>query len=130
MLFRSGTGDVTFYGAFAISMSVTKLSTLVIPEKSTASISSLPDDKTIRFFPNPVKDEMTVYFSLQNSERIGITVFDITGKKLYTLLDEVLPSGSNKKSFDLRSILPSGIYFVTLSNGSTLNISKKIVLGL
>jgi len=71
---------------------------------------------------------MTVSFLLQNSERIDISVYDITGKKLHTLFNDVLPSGIGKKLFDLRGLLPSGIYFVTLSNGSTTNVSKKVVL--
>lgn len=124
----AGTGPVTFYGAFAISMSSTKLSTLTIPEKAPTSISNISDDQGIKIFPNPVKSEMTVSLLIQNSERINISISDMTGKKLCTLLDEILPPGPLQKSFDLRNLLPSGIYFVTLSNGSNINVSKKVVL--
>jgi hypothetical protein len=124
----AGTGAVTFYGAFAISQSSTKLSTLVVAEKNTTLIYPLSNEMKCQFFPNPVRDEMSIFFSLQNSERISILIYDISGKEIKTLLDEVVPSGLVKRSFKLRDLLPSGIYFVTLSNGSTIVFSKKIIL--
>ena len=124
----AGTGSVTFYGAFAVTQSATKLSTLIIPEKTTTFISNISDETQFRIFPNPVKGEMTVSFSLQNFEAIDISVCDITGNKRNTLFNGMLPPGPIKKSFDLHNLLPSGIYFITLSNGSTINVSKKVVL--
>ena len=124
----AGTGPVTFYGAFAVSQAVTNLSTLIIQEKTTSSIENSLNEGSFRLFPNPVKDLVTASFSIQNEENINLSIYDITGKKLLTLFNDILPAGSIQKSFDLRNLLPSGIYFVTLSNGRTINISKKVVL--
>lgn len=124
----AGTGPVTFYGAFAVSQASTNLSTLIIQEKTTSSIENPLNDVVFRVFPNPVMDMVSASFYIQNEENITLSIYDVTGKKILTIFNEILPAGSTQKSFDLRNLLPSGIYFVTLSNGSTINISKKIVL--
>jgi hypothetical protein len=57
---------------------------------------------------------------------VSLKVFDVLGKEVATLINDVKPAGSYEVQFDA-SNLPSGIYFYKLSAG-TFTETKKMVL--
>jgi hypothetical protein len=72
--------------------------------------------------PNPFKPNTTVHFSLANTERVSISVYDVSGALVRQLVDETMPSGSHQASWDGKSErgrgVASGIYFVRMRAGS------------
>jgi Secretion system C-terminal sorting domain len=77
-------------------------------------------------YPNPFNPQTSIEFSVPQKERVRITLFDISGKKVKTLLDENKQSGSYKTTFNL-SDLASGLYLYRLQAG-TVSLTKKLVL--
>ena len=81
--------------------------------------------------PNPFHPQTTVHFSLRNSERVRISVYDVTGALVRLLVDGTMPSGQHQARWDGRSDrgtgVTSGIYFVRLMAGSYSEV-RKIVL--
>ena len=81
--------------------------------------------------PNPFGLQTTVHFSLPSSERVRISVYDVTGALVRQLVDETMPSGQHRVSWEGKSDrgagVPSGIYFVRMTAGS-YGVVRKIVL--
>ncbi|MDD5361479.1 MAG: T9SS type A sorting domain-containing protein, partial [Ignavibacteria bacterium] len=73
-------------------------------------------------YPNPFNPSTNIYFTLPVRSHVTIKVFDITGKEIKTLINELKPAGSHSVIFDA-SNLSSGIYFYRIhaSNQSGSN---------
>lgn len=64
-------------------------------------------------FPNPFNPATTISFALPNQARVFVQVFDLSGREVARLLDEVKPAGQHEVVFDASGI-PSGVYFYRL----------------
>jgi len=84
-------------------------------------------------YPNPFNPATTIKFDLPESARVKLTIFNMNGQEVRTLLDNTLNAGVHSVSWDahdnLGNIVPSGIYFYKLSAGnSTWQSMKKMLL--
>lgn len=77
-------------------------------------------------YPNPFNPSTTIKFGLPESDFINISVYDVLGNKIQTLVNENLSAGTYTYTFDASSY-SSGIYFYTLTTGTT-TITKKMML--
>ncbi len=66
-------------------------------------------------------------FRKEWSVRVRLKVYDILGKEVVTLIDNVKTAGNFEAEFDGRD-LPSGIYFYRLSAGDYFTEMKKMIL--
>jgi hypothetical protein len=64
-------------------------------------------------FPNPCQDETTLSFYLLKSEYVLLEIYNPVGKKIETLLETRLTSGSHKVKWHC-GIYPAGIYLCKL----------------
>jgi len=78
-------------------------------------------------FPNPFNPTTTINFSLPVSGTATLTVFDMLGREVRTLLNERRDAGSHSVRFNAQG-LPSGVYFYQLRSGSYIATKKMIVL--
>jgi hypothetical protein len=77
-------------------------------------------------YPNPFNPSTRITFSLTKSGITTLSVYNVLGEKITTLLNSNLTAGTHEVSFNA-SKLSSGIYFYRLeSNGSSL--VKKMML--
>ena len=67
--------------------------------------------------PNPFHQETAVRFSLPQSERVSLRVYDVAGHLVRTLIDAQMPAGSHSAVFAARE-LPAGLYFLSLRVGA------------
>jgi hypothetical protein len=79
---------------------------------------------TISVVPNPVVDEVTISFEVKETTKANLSITDVVGRKLITILDGQLPNGDYNYVENLGS-LERGLYLVTLTmeNGET-KVSK------
>lgn len=77
-------------------------------------------------YPNPFNGQTNISFSLNETEEITLEIYDLSGKKIYELLNKTLSEGKYSIKFDSNN-LSSGIYFYKLSNLRN-SISKKMIL--
>jgi hypothetical protein len=112
-------GRVYFYRLQAVDADGT-ISTEQTRAITTPSLFTLED-----IFPNPFDESATVPFMLETSTHVAIEVYDIQGRKVYTLLDREMNAGAHKVNLDATN-LPSGIYNVQFRAGEVVKNVKVV----
>jgi hypothetical protein len=115
-----GTGDVDFYGAFAITRSATKTQVLKVKEKTGTNLNEAMTFSAI-LFPNPVINELYISFNTL-VKNASISIFDINGNEVLIQQFE----NSLENTLDLKA-LKNGNYFVkVIADNKVYN--KKIAI--
>lgn len=84
-------------------------------------------DLTFSIHPNPSSDIITIQLNTNSKESYQVKLFDISGKKIKTLSDNVKFDKKNKYTFNLSNInLDKGVYFILLESNNDTYL-KKIV---
>ncbi len=76
--------------------------------------------------PNPTTGLATIEFELKNASDVEIVLYNISGRKIQTVLNNNLSEGIHKIELNLTK-RSSGMYFCTLKTGSVLE-TQKIIL--
>lgn len=77
-------------------------------------------------YPNPFNPQTTISYTLEEAIHVELNVFNSTGKKVATLVDEQKNRGTYTIQFDA-SDYPSGVYLYQLKAGS-FQLEKKMAL--
>ena len=84
-----------------------------------------------QIFPNPVKDQINIRFELQKESNINISIIDLHGKTIATLLTDSFLKGDYTFNYQISHLLldglNDGIYICSLQAGLTI-YSKKILI--
>ncbi|MBW7888726.1 MAG: T9SS type A sorting domain-containing protein [Bacteroidetes bacterium] len=78
-------------------------------------------------YPNPFNPATTIRYSVPAMQKIELKVYDLLGREVQTLVNEVQSQGSYEVRFDA-STLASGIYIYRLQSGSFVTTKKMMVL--
>lgn len=77
-------------------------------------------------YPNPFNPVTVIRYDIAGMEEVDLTIYNILGQKIRTLVDEIKQPGRYEVKFDASS-LPSGIYIYRIKTGEYIN-SKKMLL--
>jgi hypothetical protein len=79
-------------------------------------------------YPNPFNPSTVIAFEVAGGERteVSLTIFDLLGREVGTLVHEELPGGSYTRTFRADG-LASGVYYYTLKAGE-FSETRKMVL--
>jgi hypothetical protein len=80
-------------------------------------------EESVGIYPNPLKEKLTIDVNLSEEEDVQMQLYDSAGKLIYEIPTH---STKSKKYYFNMPGLPSGVYYVTVTNG-TNRVSKKIV---
>ncbi|MBA3647807.1 MAG: T9SS type A sorting domain-containing protein [Chitinophagales bacterium] len=90
----------------------------------SAKLDLTEADLTI--FPNPAETKANVHFTISNSSHVLLRIFDMSGKKVFTILNQNLAEG--EYSLDLNaSQFTKGVYLVNLITDSATQNQKLII---
>jgi archaellum component FlaG (FlaF/FlaG flagellin family) len=78
-------------------------------------------------FPNPFNPVTTIKYQVSNTSPILIKVYDIIGREVSVLVNEVKEPGTYQVSFDSKN-LASGIYFYKMVAGDFTSVKKMNLL--
>ncbi len=92
----------------------------------------IPVNIKLNNYPNPFNPETTISFSLNKPGRTELTIYNIKGQKVQTLLNDQLDPGRyeivwNGKDQNNRSV-SSGVYFYKLQSGRHTATKKMILM--
>ena len=77
-------------------------------------------------FPNPYQDEVTITFKVEETTNATLSVYDMVGRKLVTILDTQIPDGAYNYTENLGQLAP-GVYVVKLNVENGVPSFKKIL---
>ncbi|MEQ9104863.1 MAG: T9SS type A sorting domain-containing protein [Rhodothermales bacterium] len=79
-------------------------------------------------YPNPFNPSTTIAFSLAQAENVRVTVYNVLGQRVATLLDgKAMPAGMHAVDFQAGA-LPSGMYLYRLEAGSQFVQTRSMML--
>jgi hypothetical protein len=78
-------------------------------------------------YPNPFNPSTAIKYSVPNSSRVKIKVFDVLGKEVTTLVNEEKPAGNYEVNFDAAK-LTSGVYFYRIMVSDFIQTKKMLLL--
>lgn len=123
-------GSVWYAGSFGSSnaRNMTWITKIQIGQQNVSTNPESASANTFSIFPVPTSDRLTIEFALPEAELLEIALYDLTGKKVKTLIQDWTRAGNHSFSFSTRP-LGSGTYFLRVSNsvGITLMTQKVLV---
>ncbi len=78
-------------------------------------------------YPNPFNPATTIPFTVNTTGKVELIVYNTSGQKIATLINEVKNAGNYKVTFDSRN-LPSGVYIYTLKSARSVKSNKMILM--
>lgn len=78
-------------------------------------------------YPNPFNPSTTINFEMKKSGRVSLIVYDIQGKIVRTLYDDLAEAGSHSVKFNAKD-LAAGTYLYTFMSGSISETKKLVIL--
>ncbi len=78
-------------------------------------------------YPNPFNPYTTIHYTVATEGKVSLRVYDILGKEVVDLVNEVKQSGSHEATFNATE-LPSGVYFYELRAGSFSEMKKMMLI--
>ncbi len=101
------------------------------------NLSSAPENMNIcalnveRNFPNPFNPSTTIAFSTSRGAVVELSVIDLAGRRVVSLVDEYLEAGTHEVFWSGRDTAgrqaATGVYFVQLRSGQDV-VSRKITM--
>ncbi len=77
-------------------------------------------------FPNPFKDQTNIRYYLAEQSFVSLSVFDITGREVAILINEIQNAGNYQATFNAAR-LESGVYYYQLQAGDDI-VTKKMMI--
>lgn len=78
-------------------------------------------------FPNPFNPSTKIRYALPVQAKVNLTVFNLLGQKVETIVDEMCPAGFHEVNWRANNYA-SGIYFYRLIAGDYVKTKKMIIL--
>jgi hypothetical protein len=78
-------------------------------------------------YPNPVRRTATIRYELPEARAVALTVFDLLGREVATLVDRKRPAGRHDVRLDA-SALPAGVYVYRLTAGAYTATRRMVVV--
>ncbi|MCX6245518.1 MAG: aryl-sulfate sulfotransferase [Bacteroidetes bacterium] len=99
---------------------------------NTAGTGNIGKDASSLFrldqnYPNPAATSTTISFQLFANSRVNLALYDLSGRQVRVLADEVKDPGQYNVHVDLKS-LQSGIYLYSLKAGNSVLTKRMTVL--
>jgi len=99
------------------------------PDPALAAIqplTPLPSGISLQVYPNPFNSTTQIQFTLPITQRVSLRLYDVLGREVAVLLNEMKTAGEHRLSFNGGGF-SSGVYFCRLEAGKEMR-TRKIVL--
>ncbi|MCB0395937.1 MAG: T9SS type A sorting domain-containing protein [Flavobacteriales bacterium] len=133
----NGAGIVSIYAAFNCTNSSNTSSgdhiynSVLVLQESTTGVENPLSGKEVNLalHPQPVTELMNVSFDVLSGDNVQILIYDMTGKKVSSLLNETLPAGAFSRTFNRSELLiGDGLYFIHVMMGDKHYVQKLMFL--
>lgn len=96
--------------------------------KTSALTPNVPDAFALNGnYPNPFRGQTTLRYALPEDTRVTLTVYNLLGQRVSTLIDKRQPAGTHTLQWDAGR-QASGTYLVRMQAGSEFQATRKMML--
>ena len=92
----------------------------------TAGVTTAPVRLELAVVPNPVRNGATLRFALPVSALVNLSLFDVSGRKVATLVSAFRPAGRYAIAWHDAKSVPPGLYFARLRAGAESRVTTVI----
>ena len=78
-------------------------------------------------YPNPFNPTTTVAYSLPSAQNVNLTVYNVLGQTVVTLVDQVQQAGPHQAEWNANDV-SSGVYFYRLTTDENVETRKMLLL--
>jgi len=78
-------------------------------------------------YPNPFNPVTTIKYSVPRQSLVKLVIYDILGREVKTLVNEMRTAGTYEAVFDASQI-SSGVYFYRMESGDFTDVKKLVIL--
>lgn len=101
---------------------------LTIVSNENESTKEVPKEFELnQNYPNPFNPSTQIGYSISEPGHVNLSVYDLLGRKVATLVNERRTAGNYSIKFDA-SALASGVYFYRLEAGSFVKVNKMALM--
>lgn len=79
-------------------------------------------------FPNPFNPTTSIKYSIREAGNVSLKVYDLLGREVLTLVNQVQAPGEYQVSFDASNLAASGMYIYRLQSGSFTRTMKMLLV--
>jgi photosystem II stability/assembly factor-like uncharacterized protein len=119
-------------GDLGTVLHITNGGTTFIEEEGMESLKNFSLEQN---FPNPFNPITSIQYAVSNRQFVTLKVYDLLGREIVTLVNEVKPAGEYEVEFNASNLpsrqgsaLMSGIYFYQLKAGEFVETRKMVLL--
>lgn len=129
----SKTTSIVFYtnGTSVSSFQIDDVTLIRTEIVSSPILAKATNSLQVSCYPNPMQTSATISYYLDREKPVQLAVYDITGKKMITLVNEKQPEGVRMVTWNCRTEngdqLPAGLYFFRIVAGSETASGKMIL---
>ena len=105
-----------------VDVTVTVLPTVANEDDAVPTVFALRQN-----YPNPFAGRTTIEYDLAVPEAVRIEVYDVTGRRVATLVDETQSAGRYEVAWEADA-LPSGVYVYRIEAGSFRDMQKTVLV--
>jgi hypothetical protein len=92
------------------------------------SVNNTPHTYTLsQNYPNPFNPSTSINFSLQKASNVTLSIYNVLGQKVATVVNKFMEAGSYNYQFDA-SKLASGVYLYRIEAGNFVSAKKMILM--
>jgi hypothetical protein len=121
----TASGDTAYIGGFEMTGGAYGLEMFVRGTSGVQKISQdIPDGYALsQNYPNPFNPTTQIEFTVAKAGMTTLRVYDLLGREVATLVDEHIPAGTFKATFDASS-LTSGTYVYEIVSGDVRIVKR------
>lgn len=123
-----------YYGAFSAGANwlngwttLSQLTIVDVADDGSAIHSGPTVFKLDQNYPNPFNPATTISFDVAREGKVKLTVYNVIGQEVATLVNDVRPVGNYKITWNASS-LASGVYFYRLEAGAFVTTKKMLLM--
>lgn len=129
---RGTVHDTTFTGTWTFVGNVVPFALPFTLHAATIIEGAQPTQVPLYFtvseaYPNPFNPTATIDFTLERTSNVKMTVYDITGREVTTLLNGSMAAGNHRQMINASS-WATGVYFVKVHAGDHQAVRKLLLL--
>ncbi|MCK6560066.1 T9SS type A sorting domain-containing protein [bacterium] len=123
----SGNHTITLSSASG-GVAIDYLQVIAFVPTGVAGRDNLPEGFALhQNYPNPFNPTTNIAFSLGKPSKVKLSIYNVLGQRVLTLLDSPMAEGAHTVQFDAKK-LSSGVYFYRLEAGDFLSQRRMLLI--